>query len=60
MVAKVMVYDFSNVGKQVNELVEIACKYQDREVVKRMKQLVPDYISNNSVYEDLDQKAVAI
>jgi FlaA1/EpsC-like NDP-sugar epimerase len=60
MVAKVMVYDFSTIGTQVTELVETACKYQDKEVVKQMKRLVPDYISNNSVYEELDQKAIAI
>lgn len=56
MVAKVMVYDFNNICKQVDELVEMACAYQDKEVVRKMKHLVPDYISNNSIYEELDQK----
>lgn len=58
MVAKVMVYDFDSVAKQVLGLVETACQYHDKEVVKQMKQLVPDFISNNSVYEELDQKIV--
>lgn len=56
MVAKVMVYNFYQVHTQVNELLDVACKYQDTEVVKQMKQLVPDFISNNSVYQELDQK----
>ncbi len=56
MVAKVMVYDFNDVCKKVSGLVETACTYEDKEVVKQMKDLVPDYISNNSIYEELDQK----
>ncbi|HEX7365764.1 MAG TPA: nucleoside-diphosphate sugar epimerase/dehydratase [Pelobium sp.] len=56
MVAKVMVYDFELVGKSVLELVQTACNYQDKDVVSRMKKLVPDFISNNSIYEELDHK----
>nr|WP_294901179.1 nucleoside-diphosphate sugar epimerase/dehydratase [uncultured Pedobacter sp.] len=56
MVAKVMVYDFTNISKQVYDLVETACHYHDKDVVKQMKELVPDFISNNSIYEELDQK----
>ncbi len=58
MVAKVMVYDFDNVHKRVDELLEVACQYRDTEVVKQMKKLVPDFISNNSIYQELDQKNV--
>lgn len=60
MVAKVMVYDFDHVSKQVQELVDLACDYKDIEVVIQMKKLVPDFISNNSIYGELDQKKVAI
>ncbi|WP_026063458.1 polysaccharide biosynthesis protein [Pedobacter arcticus] len=56
MVAKVMVYNFDEVHTQVDELLQVACQYRDTEVVKQMKQLVPDFISNNSVYQELDQK----
>lgn len=58
MVAKVMVYSFENVSEQVSLLLDAACLYQDTEVVKQMKQLVPDFISNNSIYQKLDQKVV--
>ncbi|HET8830213.1 MAG TPA: nucleoside-diphosphate sugar epimerase/dehydratase [Pelobium sp.] len=60
MVAKVMVYDFNHVSKKVQELVDLACDYKDIEVVMQMKKLVPDFISNNSIYGELDQKIVAI
>ncbi len=58
MVAKVMVYDFKIVSEKVLDLVVSACQYQDKDVVRKMKQLVPDFISNNSIYEELDQKVV--
>ena len=55
MVAKVMVYDFDEVVKKVEKLIDTACYYKDREVVKLMKKIVPEYISNNSIYEELDK-----
>jgi FlaA1/EpsC-like NDP-sugar epimerase len=55
MVAKVIVYDFDEVVKKVEELIDTACYYKDREVVKLMKKIVPEYISNNSIYEELDK-----
>jgi FlaA1/EpsC-like NDP-sugar epimerase len=55
MVAKVMVYNFDEVVKQVEKLIDTACYYKDREVVKLMKKIVPEYISNNSIYEELDK-----
>ncbi|WP_442794152.1 polysaccharide biosynthesis protein [Pelobium manganitolerans] len=56
MVAKVMVYDYAHVSEQVKNLMATACRYQDKDVVRLMKKLVPDFISNNSIYEALDQK----
>ncbi len=56
MVAKVRVYDYAKVSEQVTSIIQIACAYKDNEVVRLMKDLVPDFISKNSIYESLDQK----
>ncbi|MEO5910573.1 MAG: nucleoside-diphosphate sugar epimerase/dehydratase [Pelobium sp.] len=55
MIAKVINYDFEHIVKEVDTLIQIAFKYDDREVVKLMKALVPEFKSNNSVFEELDQ-----
>ena len=54
MVAKVMVYDFEEVAKKVEKLIDTACYYKDKELVKLMKEIVPEYKSKNSIYEELD------
>jgi FlaA1/EpsC-like NDP-sugar epimerase len=56
MIAKVQPNDFESVRFNIKHLIEIACKYQDKEVVRLMKKIVPEYKSNNSVYEELDEK----
>lgn len=53
-IAQVREYDFDDVCKDVDELVEIAKRYDDMETVRKMKQIVPEYKSNNSPYEVLD------
>ncbi len=56
MVAKVMVYDFDETKEKVANLIVTAQAYKDTEVVKLMKALVPEFVSNNSIYEELDKK----
>jgi len=55
MIAKVQAQDFETVSNKIDTLIDIACHYQDQEVVRLMKQLVPEFKSNNSVYEELDK-----
>ena len=55
MIAQVKTNNFSLVSKKVETLIETACLYQDREVVKLMKHLVPEFKSNNSIFEELDK-----
>jgi FlaA1/EpsC-like NDP-sugar epimerase len=55
-VAKVREYDFEQVSKDIDDLVEIAKKFDNMETVRKMKEIVPEYKSNNSVYEKLDVK----
>jgi len=40
----------------VADLINIAKEYYDMKTVAKMKQIVPEYKSNNSVYEKLDKK----
>ena len=55
-IAEVRQYDYDLVCKDINELIEISRHYDDMETVRKMKEIVPEYKSNNSVYEKLDKK----
>ena len=54
-IAEVRQYDFAEVSKEIDELVSIAKHYDKMETVKKMKAIVPEYKSKNSVYEELDK-----
>jgi len=54
MRAKVRQYDYEQVSLEINELIDIAAKHDDVKIVGKMKKIVPEYISNNSVFEALD------
>ncbi|MBC7914115.1 MAG: polysaccharide biosynthesis protein [Pyrinomonadaceae bacterium] len=56
MVARVREYNFQTVKDHIEELIGLSCEYKDRQVVVKMKQIVPEYKSNNSIYEELDVK----
>ncbi|WP_033150976.1 nucleoside-diphosphate sugar epimerase/dehydratase [Prevotella sp. RM4] len=55
-IAEVREYDYDQVCQDIDELVEIAGRFDDMATVKKMKDIVPEYKSNNSVYEKLDKK----
>ena len=55
-IAQVREYDYEQVEKDIDELVEIAKQFDNMATVKKMKEIVPEYKSNNSVYEALDKK----
>jgi FlaA1/EpsC-like NDP-sugar epimerase len=54
-IAQVREYDYEQVEKDIDELVEIAKQFDNMATVKKMKEIVPEYKSNNSVYEKLDK-----
>ena len=54
MVARVREFDFDQISGKVDRLISISRQGKPFTTVKMMKQLVPEYISNNSVYEQLD------
>ena len=56
-IAKVLEYDYDQVSKDIDELIELSKQYDDIATVKRMKEIVPEYKSENSPkYESLDKK----
>jgi FlaA1/EpsC-like NDP-sugar epimerase len=55
-IATVREYDYDQIKKEIDELYEISKHYNNMETVKKMKEIVPEYISNNSVYTSLDHK----
>ncbi len=54
MVAKVREFEFDKVSQQINQLIETAHQTQVFATVKLMKEIVPEFISKNSVFEQLD------
>lgn len=55
-IASVREYDYDAVNKDIEELVDISKHYDNMTTVKKMKEIVPEYKSNNSEYEVLDKK----
>jgi FlaA1/EpsC-like NDP-sugar epimerase len=53
-IAEVRNYEYSKVSKDIDKLIEISKNYDNMATVKKMKEIVPEYKSNNSVYEELD------
>ena len=54
-IAQVREYDYTEVSREIDELVDIAKRFDNMETVRKMKAIVPEYKSNNSVYEVLDK-----
>ena len=54
-IASVREYDYDKVNQDIEELVDICKHYDNMTTVKKMKDIVPEYKSNNSEYEVLDK-----
>jgi len=54
LIAKVREYNAGDVALQIDELIRLAGSGHDKEVVQKMKAIVPEFISQNSIYEELD------
>jgi FlaA1/EpsC-like NDP-sugar epimerase len=57
LIAQVQEYDYEEVKKNINHLITlIGAVKSDMEIVKAMKHMIPEYLSNNSFFETLDVK----
>lgn len=54
MIAKVREYIFEEISSKIDTLITISQNHSDFDIVTLMKEIVPEYISNNSVFEEID------
>lgn len=54
-IAEVRQYDYDEVCKDIDELIDICKKFDNMATVAKMKEIVPEFKSNHSVYEVLDK-----
>ncbi|MBR3388591.1 MAG: polysaccharide biosynthesis protein [Bacteroidales bacterium] len=55
-IAQVREYDYDDVSQDIEELVDISKQFNNMATVRKMKEIVPEYKSNNSVYEAIDKE----
>ncbi|MBQ3355053.1 MAG: polysaccharide biosynthesis protein [Bacteroidales bacterium] len=55
-IAQVREYEYDDVSKDIEELVDISKQFDNMATVRKMKMIVPEYKSNNSVYEAIDKE----
>jgi len=53
-IAKVREYDYDKAKEAIEELMAVAESYDDVKIVEKMKEIVPEYIPNNTRYSQLD------
>jgi FlaA1/EpsC-like NDP-sugar epimerase len=58
MVAKMPQYNYLEVNDLIAGLYKQKDTLKNRHLVKTMKSIVPEYISNNSIYEALDKNFI--
>lgn len=58
MIAKVPEYNYLEVNDVINKLYKEKDQITNRFLVKTMKRIVPEYVSNNSIYEELDKHLI--
>ena len=54
MNAKVAPIEFKKISAQLDELIPLFNSQNNIEIVTKMKEIVPEFRSNNSIYENLD------
>lgn len=54
-IASVREYDYQEVNREIQQLIDVSWQFDDMETVKIMKRIVPEFKSNNSVYDVLDK-----
>jgi len=57
MRARVRTYDKDHITKILEELSDLVLEGDTFAMIKKIKQIIPEYISNNSIYSSLDKKS---
>ena len=58
MIAKVRTYPYEEVKLEISELINMLPSHNNFALVRKMKTIVPEFISRNSVYEQLDKSQI--
>ena len=56
MIGKVRKYDYDEIAPKIDNLVGMAWNFKDEVIVSAMKDIIPEYISQNSKFATLDKK----
>jgi len=56
MIGSAREYDYDIVQAQLENLLVAVLKYKNKEIVKIMKKLVPEFVSANSAFEEFDKE----
>lgn len=54
MISKIPAGEFLDIKSKIKTIIKTATKHEDRKVVKLLKELVPEFKSENSTFKDLD------
>jgi len=55
-IAQVREYEYEEVNLQIDELIKLSRTFDEMAIVAKMKEIVPEFISRNSVYSQLDKE----
>ena len=55
MIARVDECDFATISNNISGLISLFDKQDNKAIVSKMKEIVPEFKSNNSIYEELDE-----
>ncbi len=59
MIAKIIEHSFLKINSAIDGIIDVAISQDEYEMVKKMKALVPEYISNESKFAKLDKKSAS-
>ena len=55
LIGKIKEYNFDEINNKINKLIQLFDAQNNIEIVALMKEIVPEYLSNNSEFERLDK-----
>jgi FlaA1/EpsC-like NDP-sugar epimerase len=58
MIARVQTYDYKSILSELSKLKILSVSQNNEAIVRKLKEIVPEFVSRNSEYEKLDKKKV--
>jgi FlaA1/EpsC-like NDP-sugar epimerase len=55
LIGKVIEYEYEAINRRIMELISLFDAQNNFEIVAKLKSVVPEYVSNNSIFESLDE-----